>query len=92
MRTELEEHDIEAVAQKVIELLTPIINRQNKGNGTDTIFDVKGLSKYLKVEPSWIYKQVQYNSLPYFKLGKYVRFKKSAIDKHIEKSSVQAVS
>lgn len=92
MRTELEPQDIEAVAQRVAEVLAPALSRVSKSKGDDTLFDVKGLADYLKVDPSWIYKQVQYGSLPHIKLGKYLRFSKAAIDKHLEKNTIPATS
>jgi hypothetical protein len=47
----------------------------------DPILDKKGLSEYLKVDVSWIDKNLY--TLPHFKAGKYVRFKQSHIDKWI---------
>lgn len=92
MKTELEQQDIESIAQKVLELLSPMLSRKRTDTTSDDILDVKRLSDYLKVDVSWIYKQVQLNTIPYFKVGKYTRFKKSAIDKHLEKSMMPAVS
>jgi predicted DNA-binding transcriptional regulator AlpA len=48
----------------------------------DQILDKKGLSEYLKVDVSWIDKNLY--TLPHFKAGKYVRFKQSNIDKWIQ--------
>jgi len=40
MKTELEPHDIEAIAQRVLEVLKPILfNLEKTGDGRDTIFD-----------------------------------------------------
>jgi excisionase family DNA binding protein len=91
MRTELEAQDIDAIAQRVFDLLKPALSSTGK-KSDDTILDVQGLADYLKVDTSWIYKQVQYGSLPHTKLGKYLRFSKAAIDKHLERSSIQATS
>lgn len=90
MRTELEPHDIEAIAQRVLELLAPMIAQTGKGRENDPILDVNELASYLKVESSWIYKRVQLNEIPYIKAGKYIRFRKSAIEKYLEKKSVRA--
>ena len=92
MRTELEQQDIEAIAQRVAEIITPVLARASKGKGEDTILDVQGLADYLKVDSSWIYKQVQYGSLPHTKMGKYLRFSRVTIDKHLERSTIQATS
>jgi excisionase family DNA binding protein len=92
MRTELEAQDIEAIAQRVYDLLRPALSNTGKRADDNTIFDVQGLADYLKVDTSWIYKQAHEGKIPCVKLGKYLRFKKSAIDKHIERSTLQAVS
>lgn len=92
MHTELEPQDIEAIAQRVAEVLAPALSRVSRSKGDDTLFDVKGLADYLKVDHSWIYKQVQHGSLPHIKLGKYLRFSKAAIDKHLEKNTIPATS
>ncbi len=80
MRTELEPQDVEAIAEKVLELLKPLL----PGNGhrqEDIVFDVPGLSGYLKVEHKWIYEQTHLKTIPFFKLGnKQLRFRKSEID------------
>ncbi|MGD0819561.1 MAG: helix-turn-helix domain-containing protein [Desulfomonilia bacterium] len=91
MRTELEAQDIEAIARRVYDLLRPALSNNGK-RYEDTIFDVHGLADYLRVDTSWIYKQVQYGALPHTKLGKYLRFSKAAIDKHLERSSIQVTS
>ena len=88
MKFEIEPQDIEAIAQRTFELLKPFLLPAKRGV-EDEILDVKGLSEYLRVDPSWIYKQVSLKAIPHFKSGKYVRFKKSSIDKWIENRSVR---
>lgn len=90
MKTSLEREDIEAIATEVLSMVKPLL-KSNEG-GEDVIFDVKGLAEYLRVEDSWVYKQVSLGTLPYFKVGKYTRFSKSAIEKWIEKNAVRPVS
>jgi hypothetical protein len=53
VKIELEPQDIEAIAQRVTELLKPILAHR-KGEAEDTIFDVQGLAEYLKVSLKWI--------------------------------------
>ncbi len=92
MKTLLEKEDISAIAAEVAELLKPLLKGASLFNaGDDVIFDVQGLANYLKVEPSWVYKQVSHKAIPYFKNGKYTRFKKSIIDKWIEKQTVKPI-
>ncbi len=90
MKTELEPQDIEAIAQRVIDKLKPLI----AGNGKheeENIFTPETLSKYLCVDVSWVYRQVSDKTIPYFKNGKYVRFKKSSIDKWIASHERQPI-
>ena len=84
MRTELEKDDIKAIAQTVVEMLKPILSGKGNGHTEDVIFDVSGLAEYLKVDVSWVYKQVSLKTIPFFKNGKYTRFKKSSIDRWID--------
>ena len=90
MKTELERGDIEAIAKEVVELVRPLLTRNTKME-SDTIFDVKGLADYLKVDASWVYNRVHLKAIPYFKCGKYTRFRKSAIDKWIEQATVKPI-
>jgi hypothetical protein len=79
MKTTFELEDIQPIVQAVIEGLKPYLSQ---GKPADTIFDKKTLSEYLKVDISWIDRNVY--ALPHFYLGKYVRFKQSHIDKWID--------
>ena len=67
------------------------IRRQCKFEG-DIIFTVESLAEYLQVDVSWVYKSVSTKSIPYIKIGKYTRFKKSVIDKWVETQTVRPVS
>jgi len=49
------------------------------------------LAAYLDVNPSWIYKQVSFNDIPYFKIGKYPRFRKKEIEKWIESETARPI-
>ncbi len=79
MKIEIEPQDIQAIAEKVVEMIRPMLLFQSKP--PDIIMDKKGLSEYLQVDVSWIDKNLY--ALPHFKAGKYVRFKQSLIDKWI---------
>lgn len=87
MKAELEPTDVEQIAKRVIELIKPMILSNNKE--ADTVFDKKALSEYLKVDVTWIDHNL--HVLPYFKAGKYTRFKRSSIDLWI-KSNEKAPS
>ena len=53
----------------------------------DSIMSVQELADYLKVKPSWIYKQVQFKSIPFFYAGRYPRFKRKEIEAWIQEHS-----
>ena len=91
MKFELEPQDIEEIAQRVITLLRPMLRENGEGSEKDTIFHVNGLAEYLHVDPSWVYKQVSMKTIPYFKTGKYPRFKKKDIDKWIESQTARPI-
>jgi excisionase family DNA binding protein len=90
MKTELEQADIQAIAEKVIHLLRPILAANGNGQ-EETVFDKKSLAEYLHVDMSWIDKQITSRAIPYFKAGKYTRFKRSHIDRWIESQRVDPV-
>ena len=90
MKAELEQNDIELIAQQLADKLKPLLCNSSKQTN-DTVFDVKQLAAYLKVDKSWIYNQVHLHQIPYFKCGKYTRFKKSVIDRWIEQAHVEPI-
>lgn len=83
MKTTFESSDIEAIATRVAELL---VSRLNVGKDVEEIFDKKTLAKYLHVNISWVDKSL--HTIPHFNIGKYVRFRRSHIDKWIETNKV----
>lgn len=91
MKTTLEQEDIRAIANTVVEMIKPLLKSSTKYGKDETIFDVEGLSQYLKVGRSWIYQQTSLKNIPYFKVGKYPRFKKSEIDTWINKKSIMPI-
>jgi len=92
MKTELEQQDIQAIASEVVEMLKPFLPGNNNQDTTDRILNKKELAQYLGVDVSWINRRVSANEIPYFKAGKYIRFKKSVIDRWIERQTVKPVS
>ncbi len=91
MKLNLEQEDLKLIAKDVAETLKHLLKNNKKSGDTDIVFDVKGLAGYLKVDKSWVYNQVHLKTIPYFKCGKYNRFKKSNIDKWIDSETIQAV-
>lgn len=77
------------IADKVMEKLTPFLN--GKSDTEDCILTPETLSKYLCVDLTWVYRQVSDKTIPFFKNGKYLRFKKSSIDKYISSHERQPI-
>jgi len=67
------------IVEKVVERLKPLINNSHDSRG-DELMDVKALADYLKVKKQWVYEKTHMNIIPYYKVGKYPRYKKSKID------------
>jgi excisionase family DNA binding protein len=70
---------INEISEKVINALLPFI-RSNEGE--NIIFDVNALAEYIKVSTGWIYDHM--SELPYYKVGKHNRFRKSEIDEWLK--------
>jgi excisionase family DNA binding protein len=81
---------LDAIADRVVERLQGILE-PNKGI-VDEVLDVPGVAQYLGVTEQFIYDRTALKELPYFKAGRYLRFKRSAIDRWIESQSVPATS
>lgn len=84
MIIQIDDQDIERIALKVCAMLEGIVPA---GKTDSIIMDVEELASMLKVDKSWVYKQVQYNSIPHFHAGKYPRFKREKIDEWILEQS-----
>jgi excisionase family DNA binding protein len=87
LKTELEPQDIQVLVDRVVETLKPylLIGRKEE----DRIYDKEALAEYLHVDVSWINKQITLRAIPYFKMGKYTRFKRSRIDQWLETTKVE---
>ncbi len=79
MKIELEAADIERIAEKVVEQLTPLFNKSHDSNH-DELMDVQGLADYLKVKRQWVYEKVHKREIPFQKAGKFPRFRKKFVD------------
>jgi excisionase family DNA binding protein len=76
------------ITELIITRIKPLIDTRGK-EPDNNILDVEGLADYLKVNKSWVYDQVKNSAIPYVKAGKFLRFRKSAIDKWIEMQTVR---
>ncbi|MDH4227033.1 MAG: helix-turn-helix domain-containing protein [Deltaproteobacteria bacterium] len=74
---------VERTAQRVVELLLPMLAKEKN---TDGLMTIKELCEYLKVKQSWVYQQVYKDALPHCKVGNKLRFKMVEISKYIEEN------
>ena len=74
---------VDEIANRVIEKLKPFLYGYGSRELKEDIFTPETLAKYLSVDTSWVYKAVSNKLIPYFKNGKYIRFKRFSIDKWI---------
>jgi excisionase family DNA binding protein len=86
MKTEFEPEDIRTLAEKVAEILKPCLTGSRD---EDAVYDKESLASYLHVDVTWINRQITERSIPYLKVGKYSRFKKSHIDSWLESMKVE---
>jgi excisionase family DNA binding protein len=91
MKTELEPQDIQIIASQIVEMLRPLLIQKRKGEAEDRILSIEDLAQYLGVSPSWIYKQISFKAIPYFKVGKHPRFRKVEIDRWIQTQTVNPI-
>jgi excisionase family DNA binding protein len=91
LKVEFETGDIEAIADKIIEKLRPLISN-GKHEAEDTILDVQGLAEYLNVSQKWIYERTQFKEIPFKKIKGLLRFRKRDIDKWLDSYNVPAVN
>lgn len=83
MKIEFEEKDLDAIAQRVLEMRKPSTQGISKPPETH-LLDVNELAEYLGVNKAWVYDHKKRGEIPYIKLTKYLRFKKSEVDKWLE--------
>lgn len=71
------------VSETVIEGLRPLLTPKN-GQVIDGLLDVKGISEYLKVSKTEVYKRIRENRIPYRRIGRGIRFKKEEVDAYFD--------
>jgi excisionase family DNA binding protein len=92
MKTELEPQDVQAIAEKVIELLKPYLS-QRADRQEDIILDVPGLCEYLHVTSKWVYERTHLKEIPYHKVSnKQLRFRKKDIDKWLDSMKISNIN
>jgi excisionase family DNA binding protein len=89
MKLEIEQTDIEAIAQRVFELLLPHVQQKQ---GPDVILDVESIAALVGKSRGQIYQWVHNAShglsdFPYLKVGRSLRFSKNEVLQWAKKNS-----
>jgi len=54
------------------------------GAGTDGLLTADEVAALLQVTPAWVYAETRKRRIPHLRLGRYVRYRRSAIDAWME--------
>jgi excisionase family DNA binding protein len=57
----------------------------------DSYFTVKTLSAYIEMPTTWVYDQVMFRKIPFTKVGRNLRFRRSEIEAWLAERSTPAV-
>jgi|TARA_B100001964_G_scaffold190023_1_gene211901 excisionase family DNA binding protein len=79
-----EEELINKIAVEVVKATKPLLSA-NKSEDDNSLLTVESLAAYLNVKKQWVYEKVHCNEIPYYKVGKYPRFKKEKIEDWLKK-------
>jgi len=95
MKIELEIPDSvsQAIAEAVVARLRPMMTgSQTQAPQMDDLIGVTELGKYLGgVSKDWIYQRTAGNEIPFVKVGRMIKFRRSDIDRWLAKQSTPAV-
>ena len=90
MRIEIDNTElINDIVKKVVDEIKPLLDGEITTE--DILFSVDTLAKYLQVSKQWVYERVRLNEIPYMKMGKFPRFRKSEIDNWLDKMGIPAI-
>ncbi len=70
---------IDAIVEKVVERLTPLLKQKSNG-GDNELMTVKEAVTYLKAKECTIYDKVHSRTIPFLKNGGSLRFRRKHID------------
>lgn len=70
---------VEDITKDLLKVLGPALNNLGK-NAADEVFSVEDLMAYLGVKRCWVHKRTSQKEIPYYKVGQYLRFRRSEID------------
>jgi excisionase family DNA binding protein len=76
------------IAQAVVKEIKPLLGKATDGD--ESLFTVKTLAEYLRVSQQWVSERIQRHEIPYIKIGKFPRFKKSDIHRWLDTLKILA--
>lgn len=80
---DIDMHEFTAlIISGLLKELKPLLGQ--KTAEPDILFTVETLAEYLHVSHQWVYERVHFKEIPYFKMGKFPRFRKSEIDRWLD--------
>ena len=82
---------VDAISNDLAKKILPLLPTNNARVREQDLLDVDSLAKYLNVQKTWVYDRVKFNEIPYIKMRKYLRFKKTQIDKWLEKQTEKPI-
>jgi predicted DNA-binding transcriptional regulator AlpA len=92
VKIELEQSDIQVIAERVVELLKLHLTHK-EDRQQDNILDVPRLCEYLHVTSHWVHERTHLKEIPYYKLSnKQLRFRKKKIDKWLDSLETPAIN
>lgn len=87
MEFRLEPEDIDrladAVTARLLKTQTPKTTPE-----PDKLMDIPDLMEYLGMSDRWVRQEIAEFRLPHFKIGRYIKFRKSEIDEHLRRCAV----
>ena len=70
---------VDTIVDRVVEKLKPLLNNNHKAKDNE-LMSVSEVAKYLQVTVSWVYERTHTRKIPFLKVGKFPRFRKSHVD------------
>jgi|APSaa5957512535_1039671.scaffolds.fasta_scaffold253505_2 excisionase family DNA binding protein len=79
MKTELEDRDMERIAEKVVERLKPLL-RNSRDSRDNELMSADEVARYLKAKKQSIYDKVHKRQIPFLKNVSSLRFRRKHLD------------
>tara|TARA_B100000315_G_scaffold138699_1_gene127773 strand:- start:9576 stop:9884 length:309 start_codon:yes stop_codon:yes gene_type:complete len=80
---------VKTITNEVVKAIKPLLSDKKQ---EETLFTVTTLSEYLCVSKQFLYERISMNEIPFFKIGKFPRFKKTEIDNWLESQKIPAIN